>query len=160
MLSALQFRGLTKGLTTQFPADLWLAIGEKAWRLKQDYPPLRVVYFSGKALAEGVETHVIQNVPVRVYSVAKAIADCFKYRNKVGLDVTMESLRDAWRQRKATADDPWRFDKVCRVANVMRPAWTHWHEQRNAQESRRFGNARLLAQACQSKQEFQLLRTA
>jgi predicted transcriptional regulator of viral defense system len=117
LLSALQFHGLT----TQLPADLWLAIGEKAWRPKQEYPPLRVVYFSGKALTEGVETHVIQNVPVRVYNVAKTVADCFKYRNKVGLDVAMEAMRDAWRQRKATADDLWRFAKVCRVANVMRP---------------------------------------
>ena len=117
LLSALQFHGLT----TQIPADLWLAIGEKAWRPKLEYPPLRVVYFSGKALTEGVETHVIQNVPVRVYSAAKTIADCFKYRNKVGLDVAMEALRDGWRQRKATADDLWRFAKVCRVANVMRP---------------------------------------
>jgi len=117
LLSALQFHGLT----TQMPADLWLAIGEKAWRPKLEYPPLRVVYFSGKALTEGVETHRIQNVPVRVYSAAKTIADCFKYRNKVGLDVAMEALRDGWRQRKATADDLWQFAKVCRVANVMRP---------------------------------------
>ena len=117
LLSALQFHGLT----TQLPADLWLAIGEKAWRPKQEYPPLRVVYFSGKALTEGVETHVIQNVPVRVYSAAKTIADCFKYRNKVGLDVAMEALRDGWRQRKAKADDLWHFAKVCRVSNVMRP---------------------------------------
>lgn len=117
LLSALQFHGVT----TQLPADLWLAIGEKAWRPKQEYPPLRVVYFSGEALTEGVETHVIQNVPVRVYSVAKTVADCFKYRNKVGLDVAMEALRDGWRQRKVTADDLWRFAKVCRVANVMRP---------------------------------------
>ncbi|MGO9199177.1 MAG: type IV toxin-antitoxin system AbiEi family antitoxin domain-containing protein [Limisphaerales bacterium] len=117
LLSALQFHGLT----TQLPADLWLAIGEKAWRPKQEYPPLRVVYFSGKALTEGIETHIIQNVPVRVYSAAKTIADCFKYRNKVGLDVAMEALRDGWRQRKATADALWHFAKVCRVANVMRP---------------------------------------
>jgi len=116
LLSALQFHGLT----TQLPPDLWLAIGEKAWRPKLEYPPLRVVYFSGKALTEGVETHRIQNVPVRVYSAAKTIADCFKYRNKVGLDVCMEALRDGWRQRKTKADDLWHFGKVCRVSNVMR----------------------------------------
>jgi predicted transcriptional regulator of viral defense system len=117
LLSALQFHGLT----TQLPPDLWLAIGEKAWRPRLDYPPLRVVYFSGKALTEGIETHTIQNVPVRVYNVAKTIADCFKYRNKVGLDVCIEALRDGWRQRKVTADDLWHFSKVCRVSNVMRP---------------------------------------
>ncbi len=115
LLSALQFHGVT----TQLPAGLWLAIGEKAWRPKQEYPPLRVVYFSGKALTQGAETHIIQNVPVRVFSVAKTIADCFKYRNKVGLDVALEALRDGW--RKAAADDLWRFAKVCRVAKVMRP---------------------------------------
>jgi predicted transcriptional regulator of viral defense system len=117
LLSALQFHDLT----TQLPPDLWLAIGEKAWRPKLEYPPLRVVYFSGQALTEGVETHRIQNVPVRVYSAAKTIADCFKYRNKVGLDVCMEALRDGWRQNKARADDLWHFGKVCRVSNVMRP---------------------------------------
>ena len=79
----------------------------------------------GLFLREGADggdrTHIIQNVPVRVYSAAKTIADCFKYRNKVGLDVAMEALRDGWRQRKATADALWHFAKVCRVANVMRP---------------------------------------
>jgi hypothetical protein len=79
------------------------------------------VYFSGRALTEGVETRLIQNVPVRVYSVAKTIADCFNYRKKVGLDVCIEALRDGWRQRKATADGLWHFGKVCRVSNVMRP---------------------------------------
>lgn len=117
LLSALQFHGLT----TQLPPDLWLAIGEKAWRPRLDYPPLRVAYFSGKALTEGIETHTIQNVPVRIYNAAKTIADCFKYRNKVGLDVCIEALREGWRQRKVTADDLWRFSKVCRVSNVMRP---------------------------------------
>ena len=117
LLSALQFHGLT----TQLPPDLWLAIREKSWRPKLEYPPLRVVYFSGLALTEGVETHLIQTVPVRVYSAAKTIADCFKYRKKVGLDVCIEALRDGWRQRKATADDLWHFGKVCRVSNVMRP---------------------------------------
>lgn len=130
LLSALQFHGLT----TQVPADLWVAIGEKAWRPTQVYPPLRVVYFSGKALGEGVETHIIQNVPVRVYSAAKTIADCFKYRHKVGLDVAMEGLREGWRQRKATGDDLWHFAKVCRVANVMRPYLEFLGEARNPQQ--------------------------
>ena len=117
LLSALQFHGLT----TQLPADLWLAIEERSWRPRLDYPPLRIVYFSGKALTEGVETHLIQSVPVQVYGPAKTVADCFKYRNKVGLDVCIEALREGWRQQKTTADDLWHFGKVCRVFNVMRP---------------------------------------
>lgn len=98
LLSALQFHGLT----TKRPPDLWLAIEEKAWRPRLDYPPLRVVYFSGNALTEGIETHTIQNVPVRVYNVDKTIADCFKYRNKAGLDVSIEALHDGWRRRQTT----------------------------------------------------------
>jgi len=60
-------------------------------------------------------------VKVKVYSPAKTVADCFKYRNKIGLDVALEALRDCWRQRKATMDELWQAAKVCRVANVMRP---------------------------------------
>jgi hypothetical protein len=60
-------------------------------------------------------------VDVRIYSVAKTVADCFKYRNKIGLDVALEALREGWRQRRFTMDELWEHAKVCRVANVMRP---------------------------------------
>jgi hypothetical protein len=77
--------------------------------------------FSGKALTEGVEEHVVDGVPVKVYGAAKTVADCFKYRNKIGLDVALEALRECRRLRKCTNDELWRYAKVCRVANVMGP---------------------------------------
>lgn len=117
LLSALRFHGLT----THAPFEVWLAIDNKAIAPKLDYPPLRIVRFSGAALTEGVEEHVVDGVTVRVTGVAKTVADCFKYRNKIGLDVALEALREAWRGKRMTSDDLWRYAKVCRVANVMRP---------------------------------------
>lgn len=117
LLSALRFHGLT----TQAPFEVWLAIENKAIAPRFDYPPLRIVRFSGAALTEGVEAHDVDGVSVRVTGVAKTVADCFKYRNKIGLDVALEALREAWREKRMTSDDLWRYAKVCRVANVMRP---------------------------------------
>jgi predicted transcriptional regulator of viral defense system len=102
LLSALQFHGLT----TQSPFEVWVAIANKARAPKMDYPPLRVVRFSGDALTEGVD---------------KTVADCFKYRNKIGLDVALEALREAWNAKRVKMDDLWHCAQVCRVANVMRP---------------------------------------
>lgn len=117
LLTALRFHGLT----TQAPFEVWLAIENKAMAPKFDYPPLHIVRFSGAALTEGVEEHVVDGVTVRVTGVAKTVADCFKYRNKIGLDVALEALREAWREKRMASDDLWRYAKVCRVANVMRP---------------------------------------
>jgi predicted transcriptional regulator of viral defense system len=117
LLSALRFHELT----TQAPFEVWLAIDEKARLPKVDYPPIRIVRFSGKSLEFGVQEHRIEGVAVRVYSPAKTIADCFKYRNKIGLDVALESLRDCWKRRRATMDELSAAADVCRVANVMRP---------------------------------------
>jgi predicted transcriptional regulator of viral defense system len=117
LLSALQFHELT----TQAPFEVWLAIGEKARLPKVDYPPLRIVRFSGPALEDGITAHRIEGVTVNGYSPAKTVADCFKYRNKIGLDVALEALRDCWRKRRATMDQLWQAAKICRVANVMRP---------------------------------------
>ncbi len=117
LLSALRFYNLT----TQAPFEVWLAIDNKAVKPKLEYPPLRIVRFSGAALTEGVEEHVVDGVTVRVTSVAKTVADCFKYRNKIGLDVALEALREAWNEKRMTSDDIWYYAKVCRVANVMRP---------------------------------------
>jgi predicted transcriptional regulator of viral defense system len=117
LLSALRFHDLT----TQSPFEVWLAIGEKSRLPKQENPQLRIVRFSAKALTYGVQSHRIEGVPVRVFTPAKTVADCFRYRNKIGLDVALEALRDCKRKRKATMDEIWKAAKVCRMANVMRP---------------------------------------
>ena len=117
LLTALRFHRVT----TQSPSEIWLAIANKARAPKIDYPPLRVIRFSGDSLTEGVEEHTVDRVTIRVYSVAKTVADCFKYRNKIGLDVALEALKECRRERRASNDELWHFAKVCRVANVMRP---------------------------------------
>jgi predicted transcriptional regulator of viral defense system len=117
LLSALRFHNLT----TQSPHEVWLALPPKAWGPRVAYPKLRVVRFSGRALTEMVEEHAIEGVPVRVSGVAKTVADCFKFRNKVGLDVALEALRDCWRGRRATMDELWEAARICRMTNVMRP---------------------------------------
>jgi predicted transcriptional regulator of viral defense system len=108
-------------LTTQAPFEVWMAIDAKAWKPKLDHPPLRIVRFSGKALSEGIQVRKVEGVEVSLYSPAKTVADCFKYRNKIGLDVALEALRDCLRKKRATMDEIWRMAGVCRVANVMRP---------------------------------------
>ena len=117
LLSALRFHNLT----TQAPHEIWVALDRKARHPKVDYLPLRVVRFSGMALQEGQEQHVIEGVPVRVYNPGKTVADCFKYRNKIGLDVALEALREAWRNRACTMSELAHYARICRVSNVMRP---------------------------------------
>ena len=82
---------------------------------------MRIVRFSGKALVEGVDKHMVEGVAVRIYNPAKTVADCFKYRNKIGLDVALEALRETLRERKCTVDELWQYAKICRVTEVMRP---------------------------------------
>lgn len=117
LLSALRFHGLT----TQIPGEVWLAIPSKARRPKGGTATIRPVHFSGAALTAGVQEHIIEKVPVPVYSAAKTVADCFKARNKIGLDVALEALRDFWRKRKGTMDELVRCAKICRVARIMQP---------------------------------------
>lgn len=117
LLSALRFHGVT----SQALFEVWIAIENKARAPVSNETPLRVVRFSGQALQSGIETHVIDGVPARIYSLAKTIADCFKYRNKIGQDVAVEALRESWRAHKCTMDELWRYAVICRVSNVMRP---------------------------------------
>jgi predicted transcriptional regulator of viral defense system len=117
LLSALRFHGLT----TQAPREVWLALPNKSWTPKVNRPKVRIVRYSGPALTEMVEEKKLEGATVRVYSPAKTVADCFKYRNKVGLDVALEALRDCWAKSKATMDELWAAAKVCRMENVMRP---------------------------------------
>ena len=117
LLSALRFHGLT----TQNPVEVWLAIDQKAWRPKLDYPPLRLVYMSGISLAYEVETHEIEHTPIRVFSAAKTVADCFKFRNKVGNDVAVEALREYVRIHPKKLEAVWLAAKADRVAGVIQP---------------------------------------
>jgi predicted transcriptional regulator of viral defense system len=125
LLSALRFHELT----TQAPFEVWLAIPNKARPPQLDYPPLRIVRFSEPGLTEGIEEHEIDGVPVRIAGIARTVADCFKYRNKIGLDVALEALKEALKEqggqggrgRRASIDEIWRYAQLDRVANVMRP---------------------------------------
>jgi len=117
LLSALRFHRIG----TQNPPAVWVAL-----KLRAAYPrgkdlPIRIVRFSASSHSLGVKTHVLDGVPVRITDPAKTVVDCFKYRNKIGLDVALESLKECIRKRKATPADIWKYTEACRVANVMRP---------------------------------------
>lgn len=117
LLSALRFHEIG----TQAPFEVWLALPQTMPTPRFQRPALRVVRMSGAALAEGVERVVVDGVSVAVFSPAKTVADCFKYRNKIGLDVALEALGEAWRARKLTMDELWHYATIDRVHNVMRP---------------------------------------
>jgi predicted transcriptional regulator of viral defense system len=117
LLSALSFHEIG----TQLPAEIWLAIERGSRTPRVPFPRLRVVRFSGAAFHEGIELHEVERQRVRVYSVAKTLADLFKARNRVGLDVALEALREAWRYRRFTMTELDRASRACRVERVMRP---------------------------------------
>lgn len=117
LLSALAFHELT----TQSPPVVWVALPKSAWHKPEDYPPLRIVHFSGGAYTADIEVHKRPEGVVRVYSVAKTVADCFKFRNRIGLDVAIEALRDGWQQRRFTLEELDAMARICRVQTVMRP---------------------------------------
>jgi predicted transcriptional regulator of viral defense system len=117
LLTALRIHNLT----TQSPADVWIALSTKARKPRLDYPRLRVARFSGLSLTEGIETRRVEGVKLRVYSAAKTVADCFKYRNKIGIDVAVEALRDFTRGNRGGANELARFARICRVTRVMQP---------------------------------------
>ena len=117
LLTALQFHELT----TQLPREIWIAMPRGSHTPKIDDPPVKMVQFAGEAYCAGVEIVERDQVQLRVYSVAKTVTDCFKHRNKIGLDVALEALKNARAKNKVSADELWRFAKICRVANVIRP---------------------------------------
>jgi predicted transcriptional regulator of viral defense system len=117
LLSAVAFHGVG----TQVPAAVWIAVDRRARKPALQWPPVRVFRFGGESFTAGVETHDLEGVSVNVYSLAKSIADLFKYRNKVGLDVALEVLREAWLSRRVTVDELTRFAAICRVERVIRP---------------------------------------
>jgi len=120
LTSALAFHGLTD----QLPARVWVALGQKDWRPRIAYPPVRVVRFPPNLLAAGVESHVIEDTTVPIYGVAKTIADLFRYRRTVGEAVVIEALREALRQRKATPAEIAKFAEQARVWKIMQPYLT------------------------------------
>jgi predicted transcriptional regulator of viral defense system len=117
LLTALQFHELT----TQLPRQAWIAMPRGSHTPRMDYPPLKMVQLAPESFDAGIELHQRGGSQIRVYSAAKTVADCFKHRNLVGLDVAIEALREGWTQRKVSADDLWAFATVNRVANVIRP---------------------------------------
>jgi predicted transcriptional regulator of viral defense system len=117
LISALAFHEIT----TQVPHQVYIAIDRYSRPPKIDFPPIRVFRFTGEAYEGGVETHEIEGVQVSVYCPEKTIADCFKYRNKIGFDVALEALK-LYRERIGfKVDDLMHFARVCRVEKVMRP---------------------------------------
>jgi predicted transcriptional regulator of viral defense system len=117
LLSALAFHEMT----TQSPASVWIALRKGARTPALASPSLRIVRLSGPSLTGGIENQTIEGVRVRVYSAAKTVADCFKFRNKIGLDVAIEALKDCLRQERASVNEIYRYAKICRVSNVIRP---------------------------------------
>ena len=117
LLSALQFHEIG----TQLPHEVWVALPEGTQTPAVAYPPLRIARLRGAAYTDGVDTVIDHGTPIRVYGIAKTVTDCFKFRNKVGLDVALEALKDAWRQRRVTMDELTRFARINRVERVMQP---------------------------------------
>ncbi|MBY3475302.1 transcriptional regulator [Rhizobium laguerreae] len=117
LVSALAFHSLTD----QLPGQIWLAIGRKDWPPKLEAPAVRIVRFTDSLLNDSVETHIIEGVPVRVFGIAKTIADCFRYRNKIGLSVAIEGLQEALRQRRATPGEIGNQAERGGVGSVIRP---------------------------------------
>lgn len=117
LLSALRFHEVG----TQLPHQVWIALPESAHTPRLDYPVLRVVHLRGAAYGGGIETIDDEGAPLRVYGLAKTITDCFKFRHKIGLDVALEALKDAWQRRLVSIDDLTRYARINRVERIMRP---------------------------------------
>lgn len=117
LISALAYHELT----TQIPHEVYVAVSRNSEPPRLDYPPVRVFRFSGKAFTEGIQRHRLDGVAVHIYNREKTLADCFKYRNKIGLDTVLESLRLYREQRRVNVESLMQFAEICRVAKVMRP---------------------------------------
>ena len=117
LISSLDFHQIT----TQIPHKIWIALPKGAWSPKIEYPPLEITYLSKEAYLFGIEEYKINGSTIKVYNPSKTVADCFKFRNKIGLDVAIEALKDAWRNNKININELMEAGKINRVANVMRP---------------------------------------
>ena len=119
LLTALRFHGLG----TQHPREVWLTVDRRAGVPRLDVAPVRVVRVSGVALTAGIDEHDVEGVTVRVTSPARTVVDCFRFRNKLGVDVAVEALRDYRRLRKDAVDELWRQADQLRMTRVIRPYW-------------------------------------
>lgn len=117
LLTALQVHELT----TQLPRRLWIAMPKGSHVPRIDYPPIKMVQYSNESYSDGIEIIESDNIKLKVYSSAKTIVDCFKHRNKIGLDVAIEALKEAYVKNKVTVDELWHYAKICRVTNIIRP---------------------------------------
>lgn len=117
LISALNFHDMT----TEIPHQVHLALPRKQWKPKLDYPPIHVYRFSGNSLTEGADKHQVDEVDIQVYNPAKTIADCFKFRNQIGVDIAIAALKQGVSEKKATYSDILYYAKICRVENVIRP---------------------------------------
>lgn len=117
LLSALAFHGIG----TQNPRQVWMAVEQGSQRPVPSSPPLKIVWFSGRAMREGVETHLVEGVPVPVFGAAKTTADLFKFRNKVGVDAAVEALREGWERRLFSISELTHHAEVCRVQAIIKP---------------------------------------
>lgn len=117
LISALDFHDMT----TEVPHQVHIALSRSQRDPQLDYPPVRVYRFSGKSLTEGIGKHEIDGVDVQIYNPAKTIADCFKFRNKIGKDIAIEALKTGIKEQKATYADIIEYSKICRVENIIRP---------------------------------------
>ena len=117
LLSALRFHEIG----TQAPFEVWIALDGKAWTPRIGRTTVRIVRLSGEGLHFGVQEHRIRGGTIRVFTPAKTVADCFKFRHKIGIDVALEALRECYRKKKASMNELWEAAKVCRVTNVMKP---------------------------------------
>ena len=117
LISALFFHNIT----TQLPHEVWISVKRGSWIPKYDSPPVNVTVVSGEAFIFGIENHKINGVDIKVYNIAKTIADCFKFRNKVGVDVAIEALKETINAKKASIDEIMEAAEICRVSSIIRP---------------------------------------
>jgi predicted transcriptional regulator of viral defense system len=117
LTSALRFHNIG----TQMPRKVWLALERGSAQPRLSYPPMSIIRLSGPCFSEGIDEHQIEGVAVKIYNPAKTVADCFKFRNRIGLEAAMEAARECLREQKATSDDVYHYAKICRAWNVMKP---------------------------------------
>ena len=117
LISALAFHNLT----TQVPHKVWIAIKRDASRPRIDYPPVSIHQFSGQSFSSGIDKHIFDKIPVRIYNPEKTIADCFKFRNKIGMNIVLEALAFYKERKTFNPSKLIKYAKICRVENVMKP---------------------------------------